>query len=231
VTSLRYAAFVRCLPFAVFMAFVGFDEACRLLAERGIISVAETALYGLYPVKTVLVALLLYRYRKEYTEISLTDLKNLPVTLAVCCTGILVFILWVHMDWSFGVAESPKGFNPNLFTDRKLQAGMTAFRVGGAIGVVPIMEELFWRSFLVRYTVDSDFTKVPTGFFTLPSFIITTLLFGLEHNFIFAGMAAGALYNIVLYGTRSLAQCMLAHSVTNLSLALYVLYTGKWYFW
>lgn len=213
------------------MAFVGFDEVFRLLAERGTIVVAETTFYYFYPVKIVIVAILLYRYKKEYTEISLKDLKNLPVTLVACCTGILVFALWIHMDWSFGVMESPKGFNPNLFTSGNLQICMTVFRVGGAVVVVPIMEELFWRSFLVRYTINSDFTKVPLGFFTLQSFLITVLLFGLEHNFIFAGMLAGAIYNIVLYSTRSLVQCILAHSVTNLSLAMYVLYTGKWYFW
>ena len=213
------------------MAFIGFDEVFRLLAEKGAIIAAETTLYYLYPVKTLIVALLLYRYKKEYTEISLKDLMNLPVTLTVCCTGLLVFVFWIHMDFSFGVIESPKGFNPNLFTNRNLQICMTVFRIGGAIVVVPIMEELFWRSFLVRYTINSDFRKVPLGFFTLQSFLITALLFGLEHNFIFAGMLAGAIYNIVLHRTRSLAQCILAHSVTNLSLAIYVLYTGKWYFW
>ena len=38
-------------------------------------------------------------------------------------------------------------------------------------------------------------------------------------------------YSLVLYRTRSLAQCILAHAVTNLALAIYVIASGKWYFW
>jgi len=57
------------------------------------------------------------------------------------------------------------------------------------------------------------------------------VLFGAEHNFIYAGMMAGAAYNLILYKTRSLAQCVMAHAVTNLALAVYVVATGKWQFW
>jgi CAAX prenyl protease-like protein len=97
--------------------------------------------------------------------------------------------------------------------------------------VVPLMEELFWRSFLLRYLIDQNFESVPVGSFTWPSFLVTTVLFGLEHHFLVAGMLAGAIYSLLLYRTRSLAQCVLAHAVTNLALAGYVLYTGNWYFW
>jgi CAAX prenyl protease-like protein len=46
-----------------------------------------------------------------------------------------------------------------------------------------------------------------------------------------AGVMAGAAYNAVLYKTRSISQCVLAHAVTNCALALYVLATGQWRFW
>ena len=230
-TSLRNAALVRYLPFAVFMAFIGFEEVFRLLAGKGMVTVTEATFYYLYPIKTLVVASLLYRYRKEYAEISLKDLANLPVTFAVCCVGLVVFALWIRMDWPLGAPRAPQGFNPGLLPGRDLQVVMTVVRVGGAVLVVPIMEELFWRSFFIRYLISRDFSQVPLGLFTLPSFLITVLLFGSEHNFIFAGMMAGAIYNGILYRTRSLAHCILAHAVTNLALAMYVLSTGKWYFW
>jgi CAAX prenyl protease-like protein len=56
-------------------------------------------------------------------------------------------------------------------------------------------------------------------------------MFGFEHNYILAGIMAGVAYNILLYKTRSLAQCVLAHAVTNLALAVYVVVTGNWQFW
>jgi hypothetical protein len=224
-------AYCRYIPFAVFMAFIGLDEAMRFLAGHGIITLGETTLYCLYPVKTIVVASLLYRYRREYRELSFNDLTNLPVTLAVCGMGLLVFFLWIRMDWTLGVSGSPQGFNPMHLPGGWIRIVMTTFRVGGAVLVVPLMEELFWRSFLIRYLIDSDFEKVPLGAFTWASFFLTVVLFGFEHNYILAGMMAGILYNLILYRTRSIAQCVLAHAVTNLALAVYVVCTGKWHFW
>ena len=226
-----YAARARYLPFALFMAFIGMDGILRHLAEQGLFTLTDTTLYYLYPIKTVAVALLLFNYRKEYRELSLKDLANLPSTATSCLLGLLVFILWINMDWTLSATGDPQGFNPTLLPDSGVQIGMTAFRIAGAVLLVPLMEELFWRSFLMRYIIDQNFQKQPIGAFTWASFLITAVLFGLEHHFILAGIIAGILYSLLLYRTRSIAQCVLSHAVTNLALAIYVLYTGKWFFW
>jgi len=223
--------YYRYIPFAVFMAFIGLDEILRFLAGHGLIFLDATTLYYLYPVKTLVVAYLLYRYRKEYSELTLKDLANIPTTLAVCVTGLLVFFLWINMDWTIGAAGKSPGFNPTLLPGRDVQIVMTLFRIAGAVLVVPLMEELFWRSFLIRYIIDTNFEKVRIGTFTWGSFLLTVALFGAEHNYIYAGIMAGVVYNLILYRTRSLAQCVLAHAVTNLALAVYVVFTGKWLFW
>jgi CAAX prenyl protease-like protein len=167
----------------------------------------------------------------HYPELTIKDLTNVPATLASCCFGLLVFALWIRMDWTLGAAGMPQGFNPELLPGRNTQIVMTIFRIAGAVLVVPLMEELFWRSFLIRYVIDKNFDTVPMGTFTWASFLFTAVLFGLEHNYIFAGIMAGIFYNLLLYRTRSLAQCVLSHAVTNLALAIYVVYTGKWQFW
>lgn len=223
--------FYRFFPFAVFMAFIGIDEVLRFLSAHGVITLGETANYYLYPAKTLVVGYLLYRYRKEYSELTFKDLSNLPVTLSICGIGLLVFFLWIQMDWTLGVTGKPQGFNPTLLSGKERQIILTLFRVGGAVLIVPLMEELFWRSFLIRYMVDNNFEKVPLGTFTWGSFLLTVVLFGCEHNYIYAGIMAGVAYNLILYKTRSLAQCVLAHAVTNMALAIYVLNTGKWQFW
>lgn len=225
------SAFYRYIPFAVFMAFVGLDEVMRFLAGHGLIILEETTLYYLYPVKILVVAYLLYRYRSEYHELSFKELLTIPTTLVVSCVGVLIFILWTRMDWTLDAAATPLGFNPMQLPDRTVQIVMTLFRVGGAVLVVPLMEELFWRSFLIRYIIDSNFEQVRIGTFTWGSFLLTVVLFGAEHNYIYAGIMAGVVYNLVLYKTRSLAQCVLAHAVTNLALAIYVVFTGQWQFW
>jgi CAAX prenyl protease-like protein len=221
----------RTLPFALFMAFIGVGELAQFLAQQGMLALEPETLYYLYPVKTVAVGSLLYAYRGEYRELSWKELANRKSSVAAVVIGLLTCVMWVLTDWTIAVTGPPKGFNPALLPAGAVRFLMTATRVAGAVLVVPLMEELFWRSFLLRYLVDSDFESVPLGRFTWISFIATTLLFGLEHNLILAGMIAGAIYSAILYKTRSLSQCVLAHAVTNLALAGYVLYAGRWDFW
>lgn len=225
------SAFYRYFPFAVFMGFVGFDEIIYFLAGQGFFKLEATTMYYLYPVKTLIVGYLLYIFKEQYHELTFKDLTNLPATLATCGVGLLVFALWIKMDWTSGIAGVQQGFNPSLLPGRNAQITMTFFRVAGAVLVVPLMEELFWRSFLIRYSIDKTFEDVRIGTFTWVSFLSTVVLFGLEHNYILAGIMAGIFYNLLLYRTRSLAQCVLAHAVTNLALAGYVISTGKWQFW
>jgi CAAX prenyl protease-like protein len=225
------SSFYRYLPFAVFMCFIGLDETIRFLSGLGLFQLEATTLYYLYPIKVLSVGCLLYRFREKYHELTFKDLASLPATLASVGIGLLVFALWIKMDWTHGAVGAPQGFDPRQFPERTTQSAMIFFRIAGAVLVVPLMEELFWRSFLIRYIIDKNFDSVPLGTFTWASFLITAVLFGLEHNYILAGIMAGVFYNLLLYKTRSLAQCVLSHAVTNLALAIYVVSTGKWHFW
>jgi CAAX prenyl protease-like protein len=221
-------AFYRYLPFAVFMGFIGIDDLIGFLAGLGLFNIEVTTLYFLYPIKTLTIGYLLYRFRKQYHELTFRDLSNLPTTMASVGIGLLVFALWIKLDWALGV---PQGFNPTLLPSRTDQITMISFRIAGAVLVVPLMEELFWRSFLIRYIIGKNFDSVRLGTFTWASFLITAVLFGLEHDYVLAGIMAGVFFNLLLYKTRSLAQCVLAHAVTNLTLAIYVVSTGKWQLW
>ena len=93
------------------------------------------------------------------------------------------------------------------------------------------MEELFWRGFLIRWLVDANWKAVPVGTFTLRSFWVTTVLFGLEHEQWLAGLFCGALLNALLYRTRSVFACVLAHAVANALLAGWILSRGAWQLW
>lgn len=213
------------------MAFIAVDEGATLLASKGLIHLGPTDLFYLYPLKVLAVALVLFRFRANYSEFNLKDLAGAGTSATICLIGVATCVLWVAMDWTSPLNAAPRGFVPTLLPEGPVRVIMTLLRVGGAVLVVPLMEELFWRSFLLRYLLNAQFETVPIGSFSWGSFIATTVLFGLEHHLIIAGMAAGAIYTLILYRTRSIAQCVLAHAVTNLSLAGYVLWTGKWSFW
>ncbi len=227
----KNAAFYRIFPFALFMTFIGIEECFRLFVNNGIINFSTSSLYFLYPLKAFSVAFVLFLFLPRFHEINLRDLSRIGANAVSIFTGFIVFILWINMDWRIGTIGNTQGFNPNLLPGSFTQTILAISRIFGAVLVVPVMEELFWRSFLIRYIINQDFEKVPLGKFTWSSFVITTVLFGFEHNFFLAGIMAGIAYNLLFYYTKSLSQCVLAHAVTNLALGLYVLCTGKWYFW
>lgn len=225
------AGWARIIPFAVFMAFIGLQQMAEWLVSKDILSLTEQHLLYLYPVKALLVALLLCYFWRQYSEIKWTDFKNIKHTLLSVFLGLLVFILWINMDWNIASLGQSSGYDPYLSHSDSSRNVLIAFRLFGAAIVVPIMEELFWRSFLLRYIINSNFNSVRIGTYTLSSFMIGSVLFGLEHHLVLAGIMAGVAYSLLLYRTKSIAQCILSHAVTNLVLGLYVLQTGLWRFW
>ena len=99
--------------------------------------------------------------------------------------------------------------------------------------MVPFVEEIFWRGFLLRYLIREDFESVPFGTFSWRSFALVTVFFALEHQPADypAALLTGALYNWIAIRTRSLSSCILAHAITNLLLGVYIMATRQWGFW
>lgn len=102
-----------------------------------------------------------------------------------------------------------------------------------AVITVPVVEELFWRGFLLRALIDwSAFEKVPLGKFTWFSFLGTSLLSTLQHPDNWAvSILCWMAFNLVFYWTRSLLCLMLLHGMTNLVLYFMVARVGDWGHW
>ena len=133
---------------------------------------------------------------------------------------------WLFHNAVMGVARStlPPRLHSNAF--------FIAVRVLESAILVPILEELFWRGWLMRWTIRADFESVPIGQYKALSFWAVALLFGSEHGpYWEVGLIAGVAYNWWLVRTRNLADCMLAHAVTNALLAGYVLVFDQWQYW
>ena len=225
------AGWVRIIPFAVFMLFIGLQQILEWTVVKGWLDLTAQQMLYLYPIKALLVTGLLIFFWRKYTELHFADFKNLTHTMASILLGLLVFILWINMDWGIATFGESKGFDPFLIDNVTTRNFMIFSRIFGAALVVPIMEELFWRSFMLRYIITANFTTIRIGTYTLTSFVICAVLFGLEHNLFLAGIMAGVSYSLLLYWTKSIFQCILAHAVTNLVLGIYVLQTGYWQFW
>ncbi|WP_308633234.1 CAAX prenyl protease-related protein [Massilia forsythiae] len=219
---LNRAAWLRILPFAAYMLFIVIADALERLG------VAPAALRWLYPVKVGLVALLLALFWRHYHELG-TARPALRAALTAMATGIAVLVLWVSLDAGWMTVGSSPGFDPR--NGGRIDWLLVAFRIAGAALVVPVMEELFWRSFLMRWVVASDFETVAPSQITLKSFAITIVLFGFEHNLWLAGIVAGAAYSLLYMRHRTLWSPILAHAVTNGLLGAWVVWTGNWSYW
>ncbi len=105
-------------------------------------------------------------------------------------------------------------------------------RIGGASTTVPIVEELFWRAFLLRALIDwDDFEEVSLGKFTWRSFLICSLLSAAEHPQWEVGILCWFVYNGLFYWTRSILCLVVTHGITNFVLYTHVVLREDWVFW
>jgi CAAX prenyl protease-like protein len=121
-------------------------------------------------------------------------------------------------------------FDPNVLSP----AGKWAFiavRFAGLVLLVPVFEELFWRSFLIRWLIDQDFWKVPIGRVTPLAAGVSSAVFALAHPEWLPALLTGLIWAGLLWQTRSVSACVVSHVVANLALGIYVIATGEWKFW
>jgi len=214
----------RILPFAAYMGFIGLSAVFVGSEAEGTFDLWS------YPIKTLVVAGLLVFFWSRFQELKSPIFVNWQEALVTVGVGLGVYALWVRMDWPWAIQGELSDYNP-FVAGSTLGLVLAVIRIFGASVIVPIMEELFWRSFLIRYIVNANFETVRLGTFTIGSFAATVVLFGLEHNLWLAGMMAGICYSGLLYWTGRLWPCIIAHGITNLVLGIHVLTTGEWHWW
>ena len=219
------AALARTLPFAAFMV---------LLALRG--SLPPEGLFGLdprwvYGLTVLIVGALLAWFWREYGELVAQTLPSLSEAALAVGVGVLVFALWINLDapW-MRLGEASAGFVP---TDAQgaLMWPLIAVRWVGASLLVPVMEELFWRSFLMRWVQSPQFESVVPQRVGLKAIVLSTFVFMLAHTLWLAAIIAGLAYAWLYVRTGKLWVPILAHAVTNGALGVWVVMTGKWAFW
>jgi CAAX prenyl protease-like protein len=163
--------------------------------------------------------------------------RNWASSLAM---GVFVFVLWIAPDmlfpgyrhhWLF--QNSLLGYLPaGLSAESQGNAAALWLRAFRAVAIVPLVEELFWRAWMMRWLIAADFEAVPLGTWSARAFWVVAILFASEHGSYWdVGLAAGILYNWWMLRTKSLVDLVLAHAVTNACLSIYVVWAGKWEYW
>jgi exosortase E/protease (VPEID-CTERM system) len=92
--------------------------------------------------------------------------------------------------------------------------------------VVPIVEELAFRGYLLRRFVHVEFETVAYSRATPLAIAGSSLLFGLFHDAWLAGSAAGLIFAWVQIRSGSIANAIVAHAIANVGVAIHVLALG-----
>jgi CAAX prenyl protease-like protein len=182
--------------------------------------------YLLYPFKTLAVAVVIAGYWRRLPPLR----PGMPSRSIL--VGLVGFVLWVGLDpWLVHYPAPLVGRDPFFLYPSGEAWFLFAFRVLGITLCVPILEELLWRGFLMRWLIRDDFTTVPLGTYTPFSFFVTTAFFASVHGYEWPlAVVVGLLYGAWFLRTKSLGDVMVAHGTTNFLLALYCLFSGDWHF-
>ena len=219
--QMRYPCIPYVLPFAAFVA---------LLAVLPRLTLGPLE----YPLWVAILSAALWFFSR-----SVIDLRVARPAASIAL-GIAVFAVWIGPDllapawrshWLLQNALTG-AVQSGLSTGLRQNGTAIAFRLLRAVILVPILEELFWRAWLMRWLIHPNFSSVPLGAFSASAFWISALLFASEHGpFWDVGLIAGIAYNLWMIRTRSLGDCILAHAVTNACLSAYVLVAQRWEYW
>lgn len=214
------------LPMFLFIGLLAAKSALRQTEGASLWRAAPE--YWIYPLQTFLCAGLLFWFRREYEPFRW---RRLGFAFGI---GLLVFVLWTAPQQFLGFPARVDGFNPErLAGDPGLYWTTLGLRFLRLVVVVPLVEEIFWRGFLLRFLISEKFDAVPFGTFSWLSFLVVALAFMFAHSRADwpAALVTGALYNLVAYRTKSLGACVLAHALTNLALGIWIVGTRQWGFW
>ena len=159
------------------------------------------------------------------------DLKPRPSPVAIAIAivlGLIVAAAWVGLDGLYPPIPflgKRAGYDPAVLAPASRAAYLSA-RFFGLVLVVPLIEELFWRSFLVRWLINPDFLAEPIGRVTAMAAALTSIGFALEHPEWLPALLTGAAWAGLLWWSKSITACVISHAAANLALGLYVVKTG-----
>lgn len=208
---------VRVIPFAAFAALT------LIQGQFG-----EAAQYWVYALKTAIGAWLLWLMRSHIAEMKWS------FSWEALVIGIAVFAVWIGLDGYYPMPVHRSGsFNPaHTYGGGSAMALLfIAVRIAGSSLVVPPLEEIFYRSFIYRYLIKSDFMSIPLKHLDWRAFLIAGAVFGIGHSEWLPGILCAFAYQWLVLRKNRLGDAIVAHGITNFLLGFWVFLRDAYYFW
>lgn len=146
------------------------------------------------------------------------------VPLALAAAVCAVWIPWASADGST---------SPSALAELGPAAGSAwiASRLLGSCLVLPIVEELAFRGFLLPWLVAPALDALPARTWSWPAVLVSSLAFGAIHEHWLLGSVAGIAFAAARLWRGRLADAIVAHVACNTGLAAAVLLGGRWELW
>ena len=216
--SLSRAAVARSVPYAAYLA---------LAALRSVWTNADSRWFDA-GILAVVGALLAWNWRGYGELVRQTRPTAGDVALAVG-VGMVLFALSTQLD-GFRIGAEREGFIP-LDSDGTVRWPSIALHAFAMALLVPLMDELFWRSFLMRWLQQPQFETVIPQRVGPKAIVLATFVYTLAHPYWLAAALAGLAYTLLYVRTGKLWTPVVAHAVANAALCVWVIATGRWSLW
>ena len=229
-------------PFIIFLVVVQFYPSFSGLQQLSTETVSpSTITYMVMLVAQILIAsALLFYFRKFYLKDF--PLRVSPWSVVVGVVGIVVWVGLCHLEIekSFMALigfDSSKVARPAFNPFEHLPN--TAWRISFLVPrfmvlalIVPLVEELFLRGWLVRYVHDVDWEPVKLSALSWSALIAPTIYGVATHpGEAIAAIAWFSLVTLLMVKTKNVWDCVVAHAVTNFLLGVYVIWFAQWQLW
>lgn len=141
--------------------------------------------------------------------------------------GAAVGVLWIWLARG-EASRASEGLSLLAPGERAL---WIAVRVMGSCLIIPLIEELAFRGFLLSWIQAPDFERVDPRAWSVSAVLLSSLAFGALHQQWVAGTIAGVAFAALRIRRGRLGDALLAHVVANASVAVAVLAGGRWDLW
>lgn len=179
---------------------------------------ARGGLDPLYGLRIVAAAAALLLVRRDLPR------PALSVSWVAVGLGVVVGVAWIA--WG-GAPRSTLGVDL-----ARLGAGWrvawVAVRLAGACLVIPLVEELAFRGFLLPWLVAPDDDGLSARGWTWPSVLLSSIAFGALHERWLLGAAAGVAFAAARTWRGRLSDAIVAHAVANAAVAAAAVALGRW---
>ena len=200
----------------------------------------------IYPLQTLVTLGLLVRYWRDFTFDWSVKWGSVGVIFGAVGIGFWLLPTVLYDAWGMtgkaeglwkvlGFAQRKEGFDPGLFQQPVAYWASLGMRFFRAVVIVALVEEIFWRGFLMRFVCDweGDYWKQPFGRPQWISYGLVTGLFMAAHAPV--DYAGAIIYGSLTYGlcvwSKSLGSCVIMHGTANLLMGIYIMQTGNYGLW